>query len=106
MFKEYHTYNEFAKSQEFKDLHREWSIDHELHAEMNAIIYASRAGIPIEGANIYTTYSPCIFCTKAIIHAGIKKVFYHTLYDRPEGMRSLEILKENNIEVTQLDPEE
>lgn len=90
-------YEEWITTDEFRDMHREWAIVHELHAEMNAIIYASRHGIPIAGGDIYTTYSPCIFCTKAIIHAGLKRVFYHNLYDRPEGLQSLDILDINNI---------
>lgn len=91
------TYEDYLKSDSFKSSHREWSQKYELHAEMNAIIYAARRGIKIEGADIYTTYSPCIFCAKAIIHAGISRVFYHVLYDRPEGKEALEVLRENSI---------
>jgi len=98
----YPIYEEYLKSNTFKQSHRIWATSHELHAEMNAIIYAARKGIPIVGGDIYTTYSPCIFCTKAIIHAGLKKVFYHTLYDREEGGESIKILHDNNIICQQL----
>ena len=42
------------------------------HAEANAISQAAYHGISIEGATIYTIYSPCSFCAKIIINAGIK----------------------------------
>lgn len=47
-----------------------------VHAEVNAIYYAARAGIPILGATLYATHSPCKRCTEAIIQAGIKEVVY------------------------------
>src|ERR1019366_2731845 len=31
-----------------------------LHAEQNAILYAAKNNIPIEGATLYVTLSPCI----------------------------------------------
>jgi len=96
------TYEDYLQSETFKKVHHEWALSYELHAEMNAIIYAAKRGIEINGADIYTTYSPCIFCTKAIIQAGIKKVYYHTLYERKEGLESLEILKNNNIKLFQI----
>jgi dCMP deaminase len=91
------TFEEYLQSDTFKQGHHNFALANELHAEMNAIIWAARRGIEIAGADIYTTYSPCIFCTKAIIQAGIKRVFYNVLYDRPEGQESLNTLLENNI---------
>ncbi len=99
-------YEDFLESATFKKLHHEWAIIHELHAEMNAIIYASRRGISIVGGDIYTTYSPCIFCTKAILQAGLKRVFYNKLYDRPEGHESIGILKDNGITIIKINLEE
>lgn len=46
------------------------------HAEFAAICQAAKKGIAIDGANLYCTCFPCIICAKAIISAGIKKVFY------------------------------
>lgn len=90
----------YLLSDHFSQEHHEWAIEHELHAEANAIIYAARRGISVNSGTIYTTHSPCLACTKAIIHAGIKRVVYHVLYDREEGLKSLEILKDNNIEIS------
>lgn len=47
-----------------------------LHAEQNAIIQAAQFGVSTRGAGIYVTSSPCLNCAKAIINAGIVKVWY------------------------------
>ncbi len=46
------------------------------HAEMNAIAQAAAVGVGTAGGEIYCTHAPCIFCTKAIINAGIRRVVY------------------------------
>jgi dCMP deaminase len=47
-----------------------------LHAEQNVIIQAARHGIPIQGATLYCTTSPCSICAKMIINAGIVVVYF------------------------------
>lgn len=54
-----------------------------LHAEQNVIIQAAYHGIPINGAAIYCTNKPCVICSKMIINAGIKKIYYEEGYDDP-----------------------
>lgn len=51
-----------------------------VHAEANAIIQAARHGVRIEGAEIYTTASPCWECFKLIANAGIQRIFYREFY--------------------------
>ncbi len=51
-----------------------------IHAEQNAIAYASRIGIPLDQATLYVTLSPCIDCAKLIIASGIKRVVYYEAY--------------------------
>lgn len=67
-------------------LHREehhvWSKIHEVHAEMNAILFAAKEGKAIEGAEIYTILQPCDECLKNIIASGIKKIYYVIPYDK------------------------
>jgi dCMP deaminase len=60
------------------------------HAEQNAINFAARFGISIEGATVYTTHLPCSWCAKSIINAGIKRVVF--LHDYPDP-QSRELLK-------------
>ena len=47
-----------------------------IHAEMNAILQCAKFGVPTEGAEIYVTHFPCLQCTKMILQAGIKKIYY------------------------------
>lgn len=47
-----------------------------IHAEQNAISYAARKGIAIEGSCVYVTHFPCINCTKVILAAGVREVVY------------------------------
>ena len=53
------------------------------HAEQNAINFAARYGIPIDGAAIYATTYPCSWCAKSIVNAGIIRVVYRDDYPDP-----------------------
>ena len=50
------------------------------HAEENAITQSAYHGVNIKGASLYTTYSPCLICTKMIINSGISEVVYNAHY--------------------------
>lgn len=52
-----------------------------LHAEQNAIVQAAFHGIAISGATLYCTNKPCVICSKMIINAGIREVYYAEGYD-------------------------
>jgi len=54
-----------------------------LHAEQNAIIQAAYHGTSIAGSTLYCTNKPCAICSKMIINAGIKKIFFEEGYDDP-----------------------
>ena len=51
-----------------------------VHAEQNAIVQASKLGIPVDEATIYVTHQPCTTCTKLIINSGIKRIVYGIEY--------------------------
>ena len=70
-----------------------------LHAEQNAIIQAAYHGVEIKESFIYCTNLPCIICSKMIINAGIKKIFYKEGY--PDEL-SEAMLKEAEIELRQI----
>ena len=53
-----------------------------IHSEQNAIAHAARYGIPIHGATIYITHSPCFNCLKQIIASGITHIKYCEPYDK------------------------
>lgn len=48
-----------------------------VHAELNAIASSRQ---DLRNATLYSTYSPCGECAKAIVTAGIKRVVYRTAY--------------------------
>lgn len=60
-----------------------------VHAEANAVAYAARLGIRLEGAEMYTTLSPCVMCAMLIINVGIKVVYAAQIYRDPAGVELL-----------------
>ena len=70
------------------------------HAEENAITQAAYHGVNIKDSTLYTTYSPCLICTKMIVNSGIKEVVYsvdYALDDVP-----LKLLRQAKVTVRQL----
>lgn len=51
-----------------------------VHAEANAICQAAKNGIALDGADVYTTASPCWACFKLIANSGIRRIFYGEFY--------------------------
>ena len=70
-----------------------------LHAEQNAIVQAAYHGIGIKGSVLYTTFSPCLLCTKMIINAGIAEVVYNQ--DYPLAGPAKALLKEAGVQLRQ-----
>jgi len=70
-----------------------------IHAEQNAIIQAAYHGVPIQGASLYCTNLPCSICTKMLINAGIKKIYYRSGY---ADQLSKDLLEEAEIEVVRI----
>ena len=69
------------------------------HGEENAIVQAAYHGINIKDASLYTTFAPCLMCTKMIINAGIKEVVYNI--DYPLNNTALSLYKEVAIKLRQ-----
>jgi dCMP deaminase len=73
-----------------------------LHAEQNAILYASKNGAKVEGSTLYVTLSPCISCSRVIYTMKIKKVFYLKSYAEYKGIATdegVEFLRKFGVEV-------
>ena len=66
------------------------------HAEENAIVQAAKNGIPTSGCTLYSTHSPCTYCSKMIINAGIKKVVASSSYPDQLGVR---LMKEAGLQL-------
>lgn len=73
---------------------------HAIHAEANAIYFAAKKGIPLQGTTIYCTHSPCKKCAEAIAQAGIIKVVYLEDYRSNEGLAFLEATRIEYSKVT------
>ena len=59
-----------------------------LHAEENAILYATKNGAALEGSTLYITLSPCLPCARLIFSSGIKEVFFKSSYAEYKGLPS------------------
>jgi dCMP deaminase len=73
-----------------------------LHAEQNAILYAAKNNVGMEGTTLYVTLSPCIACARVIYSIGIKKVFYRDSYAAFKGLQNdegVDFLKRFGVEV-------
>ena len=73
------------------------------HAEANAIMHCAILGIEAgsDGAILYTTFVPCLECTKMAITIGIKKIICLDSY--PET--NFDLIKEAGVEVIKLEKE-
>ena len=69
------------------------------HGEENAIVQAAYHGVSLRGATVYTTFSPCLQCTKLVINSGLAEVVYNSHY--PLGEVALSLLEESGIRVRQ-----
>lgn len=72
-----------------------------VHAEVNAILQCAKFGAPTEGADIYVSYFPCLQCTKTIIQAGIKNLYYLEDYNNSEYAK--ELLDHSGISIIKVD---
>lgn len=86
-------------SNEAKKSHHDWSMMHEIHAEMNALLYSA----PKErvGATLYSTLQPCYTCSLLIAGSGITTVIYETEYPRTPA-EAIAVLKNAGISVYKL----
>jgi dCMP deaminase len=71
-----------------------------VHAEANSILQAARHGVRIDGADIYTTASPCWECFKLIANSGIRRIFYREFY---REQKSFEIASQLGIELIKIE---
>lgn len=69
--------DEALKSDLYKEEnHHDFSMENEIHAEMNCILFAAKNGISTNNCILYVNYEPCSNCLKHLIQAGIKEVVY------------------------------
>ena len=87
---------------EYTKEHHDWLKTYEIHAEMNALIWAARKGISIEDGTIYVTLEPCSECSKNLIAAGIKEIVYNRAYEHTDSSIISKFIKDNGVEIRQI----
>jgi dCMP deaminase len=75
-----------------------------IHAEVNALLQCAKFGVPTEGSEIYVTHFPCVHCSKAIIQAGIKQIYYAKDYKNHPYAE--EMFRDAGISVLQVELDE
>jgi dCMP deaminase len=66
------------------------------HSEASLIAQAARAGIKVDGMDVYMTTFPCPSCAKLLAESGIKRVYFFDGYAVGDGF---EVLKSMGIEI-------
>ena len=68
-----------------------------IHSEVDAICRAANLNTPVRNGTIYVTRYPCEACARAIVSAGIRRVYYGREQEITEETKR--IFKSANIEV-------
>lgn len=74
----------------------DWEKCKAIHAELNCIISAAQNGVRTDGSTMYLTTTPCVFCARLIINAGVKVVIAASAYPHQEA---IELLRSGSVKV-------
>jgi dCMP deaminase len=69
------------------------------HAEENALTQAAYHGTSVKEGILYTTFSPCLMCSKMIINSGIIEVIFNA--DYPLNDTSFQLFKQAGVKIRQ-----
>lgn len=67
-----------------------------IHAELNALLQCARYGIQTQGVDLYCTDMPCWHCARALVQAGIQRIYYMRPYESPE---TLELITSTGVQL-------
>lgn len=67
------------------------------HAEENAITQAAYHGTSVKDGILYTTFAPCLMCSKMIINSGIMEVVFHV--DYPLNDTSFQLFQQAGVKI-------
>lgn len=71
-----------------------------IHAEANALLQCAKFGVATKDTDLYVTHYPCLQCTKQLIQAGVKRVYYENDYRNHE--LAVQLFAEANVETIQI----
>ena len=69
------------------------------HAEENAITQAAYHGTSVKEGTLYTTFAPCLMCSKMIINSGIGEVVFNL--DYPLNDTSFKLFEQAGVRIRQ-----
>ena len=69
------------------------------HAEENAITQAAYHGTSLKDATLYSTFAPCLMCSKMIINSGIIEVIFNV--DYPLNDTSFQLFEQASVKIRQ-----
>lgn len=82
---------------------KSWEKCRAVHAELNAILNAAKNGVSTDGCRMYLSTTPCVFCSRTLINAGVKEVYAMAKYSHNEA---ISLLTEGGIKVRIISPVE
>ena len=82
---------------------KSWEKCRAVHAELNAILNAAKNGVSTDGCRMYLSTTPCVFCSRTLINAGVKEVYAMSKYSHDEAIA---LLNEGGIKVRIVSPVE
>ncbi|MAG73644.1 cytidine deaminase [archaeon] len=82
---------------------KDWGKCRAVHAELNAILHAARNGVPTLNTLMYLSTTPCVFCARTIINAGIKEVRAMSKYHHEDAIN---LLAEGGVKTMVISPVE
>lgn len=87
--------NNFEDQDEAADIEntmlQEYGCRNATHAEANALAFAAKQGISTDQCELFVTVAPCDVCSKLLIAAGIRRVYYEEDYRDPSGIELLRL---------------
>ncbi len=69
------------------------------HAEENSITQAAYHGTSVKDGTVYTTFAPCLMCSKMIINCGIVEVIFNI--DYPLNDTSFHLFEQSGVRIRQ-----
>lgn len=78
-----------------------YDICNSVHAELNALLQASKLGHEVQGGVLYVLITPCINCARAIINADISEVVVpKSGVDKEKDTESLKLFERTKVKFT------
>lgn len=84
---------------ENRDEHHKWSLENEIHAEINLLSDAAKRGISLVDSTVYINLMPCAICSLVIANTGIKRLVFSKYYDIGNSCKTNDIFNSKNISI-------